>query len=282
MGQKINPTSLRIGINQTWDSRWSHDKNYTRYFEQELLIRSFIEDLCTYQDLFIGKLYIWRACSLSNLSTDFAIKQHANPYLHIYFQLYVPYKVHVSKTNWTQKQEWINNIQNTIQNHLEDSLDNTYNISVIADPIFEETNNDTRQSKSRSEGSLNNDLIKWLLNKDCLMISQWIAKEFQRRKGLKELCKNIEKSIDYIQENSKNVKFNINGIKITCSGMFKLTDNEKRRTKMERVKTFKKGQIPLQTLSKHINYHAATAYTQDGTSGIKVWISYEPILSTNK
>lgn len=277
MGQKINPTSLRIGINQTWDSRWSHDKNYSHYFEEEVVIRSFIEDLCTYQELFVGKVYIWRASSLEGISTIFGKSQQVKPYIYLYFQCYVPYRIHANKTNWNQKQEWVSNLENTVQSHLEDYLNNSYSISVLADAIFEETSSDFKQGRVKGEGSLNNDLIKWLLNKNSLMISQWIAKEFQKRRGLKELCKNIEKCLDYIQENKRNSKYVINGIKITCSGMFKLTDNEKRRTKMARVKTFKKGQIPLQTLSKHIDYHAATAYTPDGTSGIKVWISYEPV-----
>ena len=28
MGQKVNPTGLRLGINRTWDSRWYADGNY--------------------------------------------------------------------------------------------------------------------------------------------------------------------------------------------------------------------------------------------------------------
>ena len=28
MGQKVNPTSLRLGVNRTWDSRWYADEKY--------------------------------------------------------------------------------------------------------------------------------------------------------------------------------------------------------------------------------------------------------------
>lgn len=284
MGQKVNPISLRIGVNQIWDSRWSHDQKYTRYLEQDLSIRSFIEDLCHFQEIFVGKISIWRSCSINSLKVDLKELKEINvvkPNLLIYSQIYVPYKKH--STNKEQKQEWLTNLENTIHNYFEDRFRNSFTLSLIIDPIFEENTGDSKRLKQRSETdfTFNNDLIKWLLNKDCLMISQWIANEFQKKKGLKEVCRTVEKCFDYIKTESIDLKYRLDGIKITCSGRFKMTDNEKRRNKMARVKTFKKGQIPLQTLSKHINYHMATAYTPDGTSGIKVWISYEPIKVLN-
>jgi len=35
MGQKVNPISLRLGINKTWDSRWYSEKDYGTYSHQE-------------------------------------------------------------------------------------------------------------------------------------------------------------------------------------------------------------------------------------------------------
>lgn len=276
MGQKVNPISLRIGVNQMWDSRWSHDRKYAKYLEQDLLIRSFIEDLCSYQEIFIGKLSIWRSCSINSLTTDLKEINIVKPNLFIYFQMYVPYKTY--SANKEQKQEWLVNLENTMYNYLEDRFRSAFNLSLLIDPIFEESSGDSKRNKQKIEMdfTFNNDIIKWLLNKDCLMISQWIANEFQKRKGLKEVCRTIEKCFDHIKSESIDLKYRLDGVKITCSGRFKMTDNEKRRNKMARIKTYKKGQIPLQTLSKHINYHLATAYTPDGTSGIKVWISYEP------
>nr|AGH24405.1 ribosomal protein S3 [Reclinomonas americana ATCC 50284] len=276
MGQKVNPISLRIGVNQLWDSRWSHDKKYTKYLEQDLSIRSFIEDLCNYQEILIGKLSIWRSCSMDSLTINIKEVKNVKPNLFIYFQMYVPYKTY--SNNKEQKQEWLMNLENTIYSYLEDRFRNSFTLSLLIDPIFEEGSMDYKRTKQKNEidSVFNNDLVKWLLNKDCLMISQWIANEFQKRKGLKEVCKTIEKCFDSIKTEGIDLKYRLDGIKITCSGRFKMTDNEKRRNKMARIKTFKKGQIPLQTLSKYINYHMATAYTPDGTSGIKIWISYEP------
>jgi small subunit ribosomal protein S3 len=42
MGQKVNPISLRLGINKTWDSRWYADRNYADLLHEDLNIREFL------------------------------------------------------------------------------------------------------------------------------------------------------------------------------------------------------------------------------------------------
>ena len=42
MGQKVNPISLRLGINRTWDSRWYADANYAELLHEDLEIRAFL------------------------------------------------------------------------------------------------------------------------------------------------------------------------------------------------------------------------------------------------
>lgn len=42
MGQKVNPISLRLNVNRTWDSRWYAGKNYAELLQQDLKIREFI------------------------------------------------------------------------------------------------------------------------------------------------------------------------------------------------------------------------------------------------
>ncbi len=44
MGQKVNPISMRLGINRTWDSRWYADKGYGDMLHADLALRSYIED----------------------------------------------------------------------------------------------------------------------------------------------------------------------------------------------------------------------------------------------
>ena len=42
MGQKVNPISLRLGINRTWDSRWYADKAYPVMLHQDIELRKFL------------------------------------------------------------------------------------------------------------------------------------------------------------------------------------------------------------------------------------------------
>jgi small subunit ribosomal protein S3 len=43
MGQKVNPTGLRLGINRTWDSRWFADKGYASLLHEDLELRKYLE-----------------------------------------------------------------------------------------------------------------------------------------------------------------------------------------------------------------------------------------------
>jgi small subunit ribosomal protein S3 len=42
MGQKVNPISLRLGINRTWDSRWYAKKEYATLLHQDLWVRDYV------------------------------------------------------------------------------------------------------------------------------------------------------------------------------------------------------------------------------------------------
>ncbi len=42
MGQKVNPTGLRLGINRTWDSRWYADGQYAGLLHEDLKIREYL------------------------------------------------------------------------------------------------------------------------------------------------------------------------------------------------------------------------------------------------
>jgi small subunit ribosomal protein S3 len=42
MGHKVNPTGLRIGITNTWKSRWFSDKDYKQKLKEDIQIREFV------------------------------------------------------------------------------------------------------------------------------------------------------------------------------------------------------------------------------------------------
>ena len=44
MGQKVNPISLRLGVNRTWDSRWYADEKFTDYLHEDIKIRKFLKE----------------------------------------------------------------------------------------------------------------------------------------------------------------------------------------------------------------------------------------------
>ena len=44
MGQKVNPIGLRLGIVKTWDSRWYAEKVYSKFLQEDILIRRYIKE----------------------------------------------------------------------------------------------------------------------------------------------------------------------------------------------------------------------------------------------
>src|SRR4051812_36624602 len=43
MGQKVNPISLRLGVNKTWDSRWFAEGDYATKLHEDLKITQYVK-----------------------------------------------------------------------------------------------------------------------------------------------------------------------------------------------------------------------------------------------
>lgn len=43
MGQKVHPIGFRLGIVKTWDSRWYAEKVYSKFLQEDILIRRYIK-----------------------------------------------------------------------------------------------------------------------------------------------------------------------------------------------------------------------------------------------
>ncbi len=70
MGQKVNPTGLRIGIIEDWRSKWYEDKNYAKWLHEDLAIRKKIKkDLASTG---ISKVEIERAANKVKVSVHTA------------------------------------------------------------------------------------------------------------------------------------------------------------------------------------------------------------------
>lgn len=62
MGQKVDPRSLRLGINRAYDSNWYADKNeYITYLSEDLKIREYIEK--NYRHAEVSRVFIKRTSS---------------------------------------------------------------------------------------------------------------------------------------------------------------------------------------------------------------------------
>ena len=61
MGQKVHPIGLRLGITQTWSSKWFSEKQYALYLHEDLWIRNYIKK--NLQHAGISKVEIERAAA---------------------------------------------------------------------------------------------------------------------------------------------------------------------------------------------------------------------------
>lgn len=66
MGQKVNPISLRLGINKTWDSRWYAEKDYAILLHQDFAIRKYLME--NLQQAGISRVVIERPAKKARLS----------------------------------------------------------------------------------------------------------------------------------------------------------------------------------------------------------------------
>nr|YP_007890662.1 ribosomal protein S3 [Jakoba bahamiensis]AGH24156.1 ribosomal protein S3 [Jakoba bahamiensis] len=306
MGQKVNPISLRISdrSSESWLSSWHSADNFKKFLHEDIKIRSFLKGFASYQKLYLSDVYIWRPTrsleftplSVAEVQPSVELKK---PSLHIYFQLFFPLKKHNYMSSWEEKNAYFRKIEYDLRMYLNDLFDDSYSIFLVIDPILEnesirvqsisgtndesgfDKNDDLLSNYLREDQKDIEFLIRWLLQKDSTFIAQWFADEIQKRRGIRDLLKKIDKAYLFLKEMEqiesfvRNSRYFIKGIKVSVSGRFLMTDNEKRRNKMARIKHHKQGRISLHTLKENISYSHDVAYTVDGTSGVKVWICYD-------
>lgn len=66
MGQKVNPTGLRVGIIRDWDAKWYAEKDYAANLHEDLRIRKFV--LNKLANASISQIEIERAAKRVNIS----------------------------------------------------------------------------------------------------------------------------------------------------------------------------------------------------------------------
>ncbi|PWU67467.1 MULTISPECIES: 30S ribosomal protein S3 [Gracilibacillus] len=70
MGQKVNPTGLRVGIIRDWESKWYAGKDYADLLHEDIRIREYIEERL--KDGAVSKVEIERAANRVNISISTA------------------------------------------------------------------------------------------------------------------------------------------------------------------------------------------------------------------
>ncbi|GAE93746.1 SSU ribosomal protein S3p [Gracilibacillus boraciitolerans JCM 21714] len=70
MGQKVNPTGLRVGIIRDWESKWYAGKDYADLLHEDIKIREYIEERL--KDGAVSKIEIERAANRVNISISTA------------------------------------------------------------------------------------------------------------------------------------------------------------------------------------------------------------------
>ncbi|MER2226369.1 MAG: 30S ribosomal protein S3 [Carnobacterium sp.] len=70
MGQKINPTGLRVGIIRDWDSKWYAEKDFANFLHEDIAIREYIAKKLS--EASVSKVEIERAANRVNVSVHTA------------------------------------------------------------------------------------------------------------------------------------------------------------------------------------------------------------------
>jgi small subunit ribosomal protein S3 len=70
VGQKVNPTGLRVGVIRDWESKWYAGKDYADLLHEDIKIREYIEGRL--KDGAVSKVEIERAANRVNISISTA------------------------------------------------------------------------------------------------------------------------------------------------------------------------------------------------------------------
>ena len=101
---------------------------------------------------------------------------------------------------------------------------------------------------------------------DAQLVAENVAGQLERRVGFRRAMKKSMQTA---------MAMGAKGIKIICSG--RLGGAE-----IARVEKYMEGKVPLHTLRANVEFGSATAFTNYGTNGVKVWVFTEEILDKAK
>lgn len=264
MSQKVNPTLLRKGFLNTWDSlpyiNYNNEFNtLENIFYFELFVQNYVKSILK---------------GLSSFFDKIEIKEVNNIYFINIF--YYPSRV-ISKKDTVIPTKLIKRYK-TIFGGLtyatkKDEESNTY-----YNPFFlEGSSNMKGKTFTLDTSKLSEHLEKYLT----LYSKKEIKISFHEQKSISNSATLLTDFLAFQIENSnanfkralretfKEIKdkSTIKGIRINCSGRLG-------KAPMAKTEWFKYGQIPLSRINANLEYSSSTAFTKYGSIGVKVWIYY--------
>lgn len=203
----------------------------------------------------------------------------SNSVLQIFISAYKKTAANTKKKNFkTKKTELLNNIKS--QNVLK-TINNFTNNKLHINLKILNLNNHNRKSQQKTNNSFSRirlpeieQLYPLIMNQQdsAKLLGTFIAEYLKATKRHNLFFNSLNKSLNMIikQQNSK-----IKGIKILIKGRL----NNAARSRNQYIKI---GTIPLITKSRSIDYSESTAFTPNGTIGIKIWISHKKSVNNVK
>ena len=276
MAQKVNSNIFRIEKKKknNWESKYIEKTNEesSLIVFQDLEIRKFIFRFFNLYSLYISRCQINRCDDCIMLKISFIITINSINYLKK-----IDNKI-LSRSN-NNKVFLSKNFINKFVSTLNVFLNKKYKINIVLQCL----------NKSLSSRLINKEVIEFrkkIINlrvfyknnyfKDFINLYLLIIKKKFSSKVLSELIAfyigQMKKHNGFIHFLKRYLKLiidfkysKIKGIKIIIKG--RLNGVPRSKSKLLQV-----GYLPLQTFNATINYDNSTAYTSDGTIGIKVWI----------
>lgn len=278
MGQRVNSTSLRLGINTFWISQWYSTKHYSSLFFEDLLIKFY------FKSIFEKRGFYFKSCLIKRTQNQTLIflEIYGNPY----FKFILPKKYRLKKR--FKHKILTKNVKKFLKN-LTPILELPYGL--LKFQVY-------------THLSINNLFMINRIHRTYLTLLRGLCYEYKRFKftipilnavaivvkntnGADFLAKMFAKELSFLEAKKKNretmklVYFLSKLVRLTETqsssiwGMRAQVQGRFRGMKRPKRMRYTQGVIPFNTLRAKINYATAQSITINGSFGIKIWICYK-------
>lgn len=310
MGQKVNPNSFRLGINQEWTSYQECDRtsSYSDQFGKDLHIRKLISGIFDSQQGYLCHIFLRRSAkNVRYVVSKFDYRPTHR--LEVFVDVYLFQKAFLQSPIILQKvkedSQWAQDYSIVKENVMQDDVDfNSPQDALISKFVHYWSQMMSHQVKMLIRKQIEKEIsssnlhvnfrVKVQKGSNAMerehhfllfaffsfnpqLIATWMCRLIEKRKGIRELVRKVEKAFwnsrSLLRSSSESYPL---GMKICCGGRFLMMDQEKRRHQMARQITYQRGVISLHSLQSMVSYASDQAFTADGLTGVSVWISSSP------